>query len=73
MKRVVHSSQKERERESMSVRHPDTPGEIVSMLKEKCRCIESVCTYALDREIYSAFVGTGRDVVHLRVKVGSTH
>ena len=33
VKRVVHSSQKERGRyiESVCVRHPDTPGEIVSM------------------------------------------
>ena len=37
VKRVVHSSQKERERyrESVCVRHPDTPGEIVSMCERE--------------------------------------
>ena len=39
VKRVVHSSQKERERErnreSMCVRHPDTPREIVSMCERE--------------------------------------
>ena len=41
VKRVVHISQKEREREregereSMCVRHPDTPGEIVSLCERE--------------------------------------
>ena len=71
VKRVVHSSEKEREREC--VRHPDTPGEIVSMCEREMLMHISVCTYAVDREIYSAFVRTGRGIVHLRVKGGSTH
>ena len=43
MKRVVHSSQKEREKErererykeSVCVRHPDTPGEVMSMCERE--------------------------------------
>ena len=54
----------------MSVRHPDTPGEIVSMCEVE---MPMYSTYALDREIYNAFVRTGRGIVHLRVKGGSTH
>ena len=73
VKRVVHSSQKERERnrESMCVRHPDTLSEIVRMCEREMAMY--MCTYALDREIYNTFVRTGRGIVHLRVKGGSTH
>ena len=75
MKRVVHSSQKERERnrESMCVRHPDTLREIVSMCEREMPMHIKCVHLALDREIYNAFVRTGRGIVHLCVKGGSTH
>ena len=69
LKRVVHSSKKDRGRyiESVCVRHPDTPGETVSM------CEREMPMYIKCVHLYSACVRTGRGIVHLRVKGGSTH